>query len=59
MTALVGSEVSRNVSAVGGVGAFCRRTAAAQPQQAAGEDVADLTEVGWEVGVGGVAAHPL
>jgi len=71
MTALVGSEVSRNVSAVGGVGAFCRRTAAAQPQQAAGEDVADIAEVRWqvgirmwqghrgEVGVGGVAAHPL
>ena len=44
---------------VGGIGGFCRHTAAAQPQQAAGEDVADLTEVGWEVGVGGVAAHPL
>jgi hypothetical protein len=23
-----------------------------QPQQAAGEDVADLAKVGWEVGVG-------
>ena len=44
---------------VGGVGGFCLRTAAAQPQQAAGKDVAELAEVGWEVGVGGVAAHPL
>jgi hypothetical protein len=31
---------------------FRRHTAAAQPQQAAGEDVADFPEVGWKVGIG-------
>ncbi|MFO0184891.1 MAG: hypothetical protein ACK53N_18800 [Alphaproteobacteria bacterium] len=43
--------MSATVSGLGGFRIFHWHTAAAQPQQAAGEDVADLAEVRWQVGI--------
>jgi hypothetical protein len=60
MTALVGTEVKRTLSLVPGlcnVAGDVLGSAATEPQQADSKDGADLTEVGREVGVGGLAGH--
>ncbi len=53
MTALGGEEVEATFSVVGVASEFLG-SAAAEPQQAAGQDGADLTEVRWEVQIDGI-----